>query len=208
MGKSGRKLPSPAMVVAIVALVFAVVGSAVAAVATVSVLSKKEKRQTRNIARDEINKAAPGLSVANATAAATATDATQLGGLGPEAFLRSDRLTPAYADLNAGTPQPLFSFPDLRATVTSDGTTGDFDRELVVSRTAGSGSICLNRSPTAQGISCGTSASTVSLIAPTDAPVEMMIYSTTNEADFVLLHCAIDDDPNQAFCYALRSQSH
>jgi hypothetical protein len=56
----GRK-PSPAMVVSIIALVFALVGTAAAGVATVSVLSKKEKKQTRNIARDEIRKAAPGL---------------------------------------------------------------------------------------------------------------------------------------------------
>jgi hypothetical protein len=64
------------MVVAIVALVFAVAGSAVAGVATVSVLSKKEKKQTRNIAKDEINKAAPGLSVKSATNATNATSAT------------------------------------------------------------------------------------------------------------------------------------
>jgi hypothetical protein len=74
--------PSPAMVVSIIALVFALAGSAAAGVATISVLSKKEKKQTRNIAKDEINKAAPGLSVAsaanadNATNAQTATNAT------------------------------------------------------------------------------------------------------------------------------------
>jgi hypothetical protein len=54
------------MVVAIIALVLAVAGSAVAGVATISVLNKKEKKQTRSIASDEIKKAAPGLSVANA----------------------------------------------------------------------------------------------------------------------------------------------
>ncbi len=59
--------PSPAMVVSIIALVFALAGSAAAGVATISVLNKKEKKQTRNIAKDEINKAAPGLSVANAS---------------------------------------------------------------------------------------------------------------------------------------------
>ena len=53
--------PSPAIMVSIIALVFALVGTAAAGVATVSVLSKKEKKQTRNIARDEIRKAAPGL---------------------------------------------------------------------------------------------------------------------------------------------------
>ena len=70
-----RKAPSPAMAVAIVALVFAVAGTAMAGIATVSVLSKKEKKQTRNIAKDEINKAAPGLSVANAANAQNANTA-------------------------------------------------------------------------------------------------------------------------------------
>ena len=69
----GRK-PSPALAISIVALVFALAGTSIAGVATISVLNKKEKKQTRNIARDEIKKAAPGLSVANAT------NAGQLGG--------------------------------------------------------------------------------------------------------------------------------
>lgn len=66
--------PSPAMVVSIMALVFAVAGTAVAGVASISVLNKKEKKQTRNIAKDEIKKAAPGLSVANATNAQNASN--------------------------------------------------------------------------------------------------------------------------------------
>jgi hypothetical protein len=78
MGRLRGKKPSPAMTVAIVALVFAVAGTSVAGVATISVLNKKEKKQTRNIAKDEIKKAAPGLSVANAT---NAGNANTLGGL-------------------------------------------------------------------------------------------------------------------------------
>jgi hypothetical protein len=90
MGRVRRRALSPAMVVAIVALVFAVAGSAVATVATVSVLSKKEKKQTRKIAKEEINKAAPGLSVANAGVA------DKLDGLDSTAFPRivaADTLT-------------------------------------------------------------------------------------------------------------------
>ena len=68
--------PSPAMVVSIIALVLALAGSAAAGIATISVLSKKEKKQTRNIAKDEIKKAAPGLSVANAQ------NANELSGVG------------------------------------------------------------------------------------------------------------------------------
>jgi hypothetical protein len=72
MGRVRHRAPSPAMVVAIIALVLAAVGTAVAGVATVSSLSKKDKKQTRNIAKNEITKAAPGLSVA---------DSAKLGGL-------------------------------------------------------------------------------------------------------------------------------
>jgi hypothetical protein len=77
MGRIRGKKPSPAIVVSVVALVFAVAGTSVAGVATISVLNKKEKKQTRNIAKDEIRKSAPGLSVANATHATTASSATQ-----------------------------------------------------------------------------------------------------------------------------------
>ena len=95
----GRK-PSPAMVVSIIALVFALAGSAVAGVATISKLSKKEKKQTRNIAKNEINKAAPGLSVANATNAQSA-GALAAGGLKQSAFKLSVVVTLDYPSIPA-----------------------------------------------------------------------------------------------------------
>jgi hypothetical protein len=88
------------MVVSIIALVFALAGSAVAGVATVSVLSKKEKKQTTNIARNEINKAAPGLSVANATNAQSA-GALANGGLKQSAFKLSVVVTLDYPSIPA-----------------------------------------------------------------------------------------------------------
>lgn len=90
-----RKRPSPSMVVAIIALVFAVAGTAVASVATISVLTKKEKKQTRNIAQQEITKAAPGLSVANAD---------KLSGQGIASFLRNGDA--AGGDLTGTYPNP------------------------------------------------------------------------------------------------------
>jgi hypothetical protein len=81
--KLRARRPSPAMFVSMIALVFALAGTGVASVATISALSKKEKKQTRNIAKDEIKKAAPGLSVAKAGSADT------LGGVGPGGFLPS-----------------------------------------------------------------------------------------------------------------------
>ena len=106
MGRVRRKSPSPAMVVAIIALVFALAGSAVATVATVSVLNKKEKKQTRKIARDEIKKAAPGLSVANANIANTVQNGSigtgQLAASIPA--VRVTRTTDQSIANNAGTP--------------------------------------------------------------------------------------------------------
>lgn len=61
-----KKRPSAPMVLSIIAVVFSLAGTGAASVATISALSKKEKKQTRNIAKNEISKAAPGLSVANA----------------------------------------------------------------------------------------------------------------------------------------------
>jgi hypothetical protein len=79
MGRFRDRRPSPALLVAIVALVFAVAGSSVAAINS---LTKKQKKQTANIARNEIAKAAPGLSVANAAHAQQA-DTVQNGSIGP-----------------------------------------------------------------------------------------------------------------------------
>ena len=79
-----RKTVSPATVISIIALIFAVAGTAIASVATVSVLSKKEKKQTRRVADAEIKKLGPGLSVKSA---ATAGDASQLGGAPPSRYL-------------------------------------------------------------------------------------------------------------------------
>jgi hypothetical protein len=59
--------PSPAMVVAIVALIAALGGTAVGA-AFVS------KKQAKKIAKNQVNKLAPGLSVASAKSADTATN--------------------------------------------------------------------------------------------------------------------------------------
>lgn len=105
MGRVRHRAPSPAMVVAIIALVLAAVGTAVAGVATVSSLSKKDKKQTRNIAKNEINKAAPGLSVGSAAHAQTAgiADRVQNGAIGPGQFAPS---MPA-AHVTRGTNQSI-----------------------------------------------------------------------------------------------------
>ncbi|HEX6587024.1 MAG TPA: hypothetical protein VF052_09745 [Solirubrobacterales bacterium] len=69
------RMPSPAMTVAGVALIIALAGTAMAAPTAIkSILNKQEKKQVKAIAKNQVNKLAPGLSVANA---ATATNANQ-----------------------------------------------------------------------------------------------------------------------------------
>ena len=97
-----KKRPSAPMVLSIIAVVFSLAGTGAASVATISVLSKKEKKQTRNIAKDEINKAAPGLSVANATNAAS------LGGQPASFYAPATTLRTAFVAGN-GTVDPAHS---------------------------------------------------------------------------------------------------
>ena len=96
----GRR-PSPAMSVAVAALIIALVGTAMAAPTAIkSVLNKQEKKQVKNIAANQINKLAPGLSVARAEAATNAANADAVGGqsLANIATARSDPTTGAQCD--------------------------------------------------------------------------------------------------------------
>jgi hypothetical protein len=65
--------PSPALIVAVTALVFAIAGTAIAGP---SALSKITRGKVKTIAAKQIEEAAPGLSVAEAKKADTATNAT------------------------------------------------------------------------------------------------------------------------------------
>ena len=70
MTSSKGRRPSPAMIVAMTALVVALAGTAMAAPTAIkSILNKKEKKQTKNIAKNQINALAPGLSVKHADTA-------------------------------------------------------------------------------------------------------------------------------------------
>ena len=76
MTSSKGRRPSPAMIVAMTALVVALAGTAMAAPTAIkSILNKKEKKQTKNIAKNQINALAPGLSVKHADTAGSADTA-------------------------------------------------------------------------------------------------------------------------------------
>jgi hypothetical protein len=72
-----RRLPSPALVVAVVALVAAVGGG------TMAIASSGKK-----LVNKQITKRAPGLSVRHATSADTAANADELGGAAPGSYER------------------------------------------------------------------------------------------------------------------------
>lgn len=84
-----KKRPSAPMVLSVIAVVFSLAGTGAASVATISVLNKKEKAQTTKIAKNEIGKAAPGLSVANAA------NADKLGGQSASSFAPANTLRTA-----------------------------------------------------------------------------------------------------------------
>ena len=107
MKSSKGRRPSPAMIVAATALIIALAGTAMAAPTAIkSILNKQEKKQVKNIAKNQVNKLAPGLSVAsakNADAAKRADaagNADTLGGqsLANIAIGRSDPTTGGVCD--------------------------------------------------------------------------------------------------------------
>jgi hypothetical protein len=84
--------PSPALIVAVLALVAVFAGSAIAGTgASTSALTKPK---VKKIARKQINKLAPGLSVANAQSATTAANgATGYGSFNPNGTVQGGALT-------------------------------------------------------------------------------------------------------------------
>jgi hypothetical protein len=83
MTRSKGRRPSPAMIVAVTALIVALAGTAMAAPTAIkSILNKKEKKQTKNIAKNQINALAPGLSVKRANTAGSADTAKNADALG------------------------------------------------------------------------------------------------------------------------------
>jgi hypothetical protein len=139
------------MVLSIIAVVFSLAGTGVASVATISALSKKEKKQTRNIADSEINKKAPGLSVANAAtlggqpasafASANTLRTAAVNANGSVDGARSDGVTSANVTAK-GSPAAIYCFDGLspapRAVVASvDGSQADVQTQTQYAPTVG-----------------------------------------------------------------------
>jgi hypothetical protein len=97
------------MAVAVAALIVALAGTAMAAPTAIkSILNKQEKKQVKNIAKNQVNKLAPGLSVRRADTAGradTAASADALGGQTLANIVVARSETPgAQCDPNSTTP--------------------------------------------------------------------------------------------------------
>ena len=90
MSKSHDRPKSTAMVVTLIALSFALADSAVAETDTVAraISTARVKRIARNVANQEINKRAPGLSVGSAVSAESANTANTASSANPLLFAR------------------------------------------------------------------------------------------------------------------------
>ena len=87
MRQSKASRPSPVFILAVLALVAAFAGTAIAGPDAIS--NKVTKSKVKTIAKKQINKAAPGLSVAEAEKAEKAENAENLGGDPASAYLKS-----------------------------------------------------------------------------------------------------------------------
>ncbi len=111
---------SPTIVIAVLALVAAVTGAAVAhPVANKAVGKKKVKKIAKKQAKKYFDANIAEASVAHA---ASADNASKLGNLGPEQFLRSSRIQfGGPAATNTTTQKTLLSLSDLGIEVRTDG---------------------------------------------------------------------------------------
>jgi hypothetical protein len=80
-----RRLPSPSLVISVIALVIAIAGGDYA---IASLTGGKVKKIAKQQADKEIGKLGPRLSVSHATAADSATNATNLGGVPAASYAR------------------------------------------------------------------------------------------------------------------------
>jgi hypothetical protein len=159
------KRANPAIVIAIVALCVAVVGTAAAGPIAEISLTKHEKKQTRKIAATlarkiaarvsnrRITKRAPKLSVASANsaaAAATASNATSLGGVGASAYVQRSELAPVpltTLTLNPGWAQILPGSPLSGPPTAYRDQVGAVHLSGLIQRTSGTESTALTLPP-------------------------------------------------------------
>jgi hypothetical protein len=102
MGLIERRRPSPWMLVAVAALTFAIAGTALAGTGAVSKLTKSS---VKKIANNQINKAAPGLSVAKAVSAENAASATNATNADNSATTGGQSVTKIFGKVAVDAPQ-------------------------------------------------------------------------------------------------------
>jgi hypothetical protein len=124
MGIPFRRLPSPAMVVAVVAVILALGGSAFAA------LGGKDKKKVRSIADQEISKKASGLSVA---------DSAKLGGVPASGYNQGGghTLFGTKSGANPSTGNLVLNIPGI-GSVTMDCAANGVDSTVHINNASGS----------------------------------------------------------------------
>ena len=138
--------PSPAMVVAVVALVAALGGTALASpTASTSALSKKK---VKKIAKKQINKLAPGLSVANADTADKAENAetadTATSAIQAQNASTANGVKPIKVNFAAPSSTPPTAFVDQGGVKITGQCNGSGNANVTLTSTANNGAVKLD----------------------------------------------------------------
>ena len=194
-------MPSPAILVAVLALVGALAGTAVAGqdASTRTITEKKAitKKQVKKIATKQINKLAPGLSVAHADSAQTAANANTLDNLDSGSFAAADRFRFGSADHTATTPQTLFEAGGI--TVTTDGDS-DLDTSVRIVNATGS-NLRMSFEHTGSISFVGPGGATAQLYSSAGRAGTVVIREREQTQRALLIHCGSDFDPAQLACW-------
>ena len=138
MDSFARSRPSPAMIVAVVALSFAIVGTAIAGPDALT--SAITKSKVKKIAKKQIKKLAPGLSVANAENAVNAQNAETVNGA---------RIVRVFHQVpSGGAAQDVFTLGGVKVTL---GCVGADPQAIAVSQVDNSAILVRNTSGTFGG---------------------------------------------------------
>jgi hypothetical protein len=166
------------------------------------------KKQVKKIATKQINKLAPGLSVAhantatNADSAQAAANADTLDNLDSGSFAAANRFRFGSADPSATTPQTLFEAGGI--TVATDGDS-DLDSSVrIFNATGGFVEASVEDSTSIQGIASGANGTALAYSTAGRAGTVVMRI-TTQPQRALLIHCGNDFAPNRLECWGFLS---
>jgi hypothetical protein len=180
------RMPSPAILVAVLALVAALAGTAIAGpTATVSVSKKKVKKIAKKQAIKQINKLAPGLSVASAETANTA-DSANTANTAAQAQNAStaNGVKPIKVSFAAPTSTPATAFVNQGGVRIRGECTGAGEARLELTNTGASGAVVQFAAVNADGSTdagpnLGMGSGTMQSLTTTAAPRNIRTVTVT-----------------------------